>query len=299
MTPSGATVGFRPETLTSLFEGQPAPDREAMATVEEVVYYGDMTYYDVKLDGTDEVTPAVDAQRLWPSGAGHRDADPGGLEPRGAGAVPLGRTLSGVSAGAAGLTSSGGQAGQAEAAQIDADTGLQQILGAVGRFGAGRTAHESSTTPWHIAQTWAENIVDGGRLPGRHVLAKFLGGGFQHRPGLLRHHGQIGMRVQAEAAFEHRHVMAGIFAGKGEVGAAGRLERGKGGRLAVVVGEFHQGGEDVIALPGHFGDQFVAAGEMAVDGGGRDIGGLGGLGQGEARRALFLAIRVSAASTSA
>ncbi|MEO8240962.1 MAG: ABC transporter ATP-binding protein [bacterium] len=56
VTPSGATVGFRPETLTLLFEGQPAPDREAMATVEEVVYYGDMTYYDVKLDGTDEVT---------------------------------------------------------------------------------------------------------------------------------------------------------------------------------------------------------------------------------------------------
>ncbi len=54
-TASGATVGFRPETLTLLFEGQQATDREAMATVEEVVYYGDMTYYDVKLDGTEEV----------------------------------------------------------------------------------------------------------------------------------------------------------------------------------------------------------------------------------------------------
>ena len=47
----GATVGFRPETATLLFEGQTATDREAMATVEEVVYYGDMTYYDVRLDG--------------------------------------------------------------------------------------------------------------------------------------------------------------------------------------------------------------------------------------------------------
>lgn len=46
-------VGFRPETLTILFEGQQATDRESMATVEEVVYYGDMTYYDVHLDGTD------------------------------------------------------------------------------------------------------------------------------------------------------------------------------------------------------------------------------------------------------
>ena len=54
-TATGATVGFRPETLTLLFEGQQAADREVMATVEEVVYYGDMTYYDVKLDGTTEV----------------------------------------------------------------------------------------------------------------------------------------------------------------------------------------------------------------------------------------------------
>lgn len=49
----GASIGFRPETLTILFEGQTAADRESMGTVEEVVYYGDMTYYDVRLDGTD------------------------------------------------------------------------------------------------------------------------------------------------------------------------------------------------------------------------------------------------------
>jgi spermidine/putrescine transport system ATP-binding protein len=53
-TSEGATVGFRPETMTILFEGQTAPDRESMATVEEVVYYGDMTYYDMKLDGTEK-----------------------------------------------------------------------------------------------------------------------------------------------------------------------------------------------------------------------------------------------------
>ncbi len=53
-TPTGASVGFRPETLTILFDGQTASDRETMATVTEVVYYGDMTYYDVKLDGTDQ-----------------------------------------------------------------------------------------------------------------------------------------------------------------------------------------------------------------------------------------------------
>ena len=50
----GAKIGFRPETLTILFDGQQAQDRESMAVVDEVVYYGDMTYYDIRLDGTDK-----------------------------------------------------------------------------------------------------------------------------------------------------------------------------------------------------------------------------------------------------
>ncbi len=48
-----ATVGFRPETLTLLYEGQTATHREAPATIEEVVYYGDMTYYDVRFEGVE------------------------------------------------------------------------------------------------------------------------------------------------------------------------------------------------------------------------------------------------------
>jgi len=48
------SVGFRPETLTILYEGQQANHREARAVVEEVVYYGDMTYYDVRLQGTEK-----------------------------------------------------------------------------------------------------------------------------------------------------------------------------------------------------------------------------------------------------
>lgn len=52
-TGEGASVGFRPETLTLLYEGQTAPDRETPGTIDEVVYYGDMTYYDVKMDGMD------------------------------------------------------------------------------------------------------------------------------------------------------------------------------------------------------------------------------------------------------
>ncbi|WP_371153598.1 ABC transporter ATP-binding protein [Jannaschia sp. 2305UL9-9] len=50
----GPTVaGFRPETATLLFPGQEASERMAKGCVVEVVYYGDMTYYDVRLDGAD------------------------------------------------------------------------------------------------------------------------------------------------------------------------------------------------------------------------------------------------------
>ena len=35
----------------ALKASQTAADRESMATVKEVIYFGDMTYYDVKLDG--------------------------------------------------------------------------------------------------------------------------------------------------------------------------------------------------------------------------------------------------------
>ena len=48
-----ARVGFRPETATLLYDGQPDTDHVAHGTVDEVVYYGDMTYYDVRLDGHD------------------------------------------------------------------------------------------------------------------------------------------------------------------------------------------------------------------------------------------------------
>jgi spermidine/putrescine transport system ATP-binding protein len=54
VTGGEVAVGFRPETLTILYEGQTASDRETSGTIEEVVYYGDMTYYDVKLDGVDQ-----------------------------------------------------------------------------------------------------------------------------------------------------------------------------------------------------------------------------------------------------
>ncbi len=49
---AGTAIGFRPEILTLLYEGQAWGDREVSAVVEEVVYYGDMTYYDVRIDGS-------------------------------------------------------------------------------------------------------------------------------------------------------------------------------------------------------------------------------------------------------
>ena len=51
---SRSVMGLRPEMLSILFEGQQA-DREAEGTVEDLAYYGDMTYYDVRLTGTDTV----------------------------------------------------------------------------------------------------------------------------------------------------------------------------------------------------------------------------------------------------
>lgn len=49
-----STVGIRPETLSILFPGETTERRVAQGVVDEVVYYGDMTYYDVRLPGIDE-----------------------------------------------------------------------------------------------------------------------------------------------------------------------------------------------------------------------------------------------------
>ncbi|GGL74676.1 ABC transporter ATP-binding protein [Wenxinia marina] len=47
-------VGIRPETLAILFEGEETTRRVVEGVVDEVVYYGDMTYYDVRVDGVPE-----------------------------------------------------------------------------------------------------------------------------------------------------------------------------------------------------------------------------------------------------
>ena len=46
-------VGLRPETLTMLYPGQTTSERRVPGKIDEVIYFGDMTYYDVFLDGTD------------------------------------------------------------------------------------------------------------------------------------------------------------------------------------------------------------------------------------------------------
>jgi spermidine/putrescine transport system ATP-binding protein len=48
-----AKIGIRPETLAILFDGETTPRETLRGTVDEVVYYGDMTYYDVRIDGVD------------------------------------------------------------------------------------------------------------------------------------------------------------------------------------------------------------------------------------------------------
>ena len=52
----GPSIGFRPETMTLVTPGQAHNQpRESEATIDEVVYYGDMTYYDLRLDGAGKV----------------------------------------------------------------------------------------------------------------------------------------------------------------------------------------------------------------------------------------------------
>ncbi len=49
---SGPMIGFRPEAVTLLGANAVPPARVTAGVIDEVVYYGDMTYYDVRLDGS-------------------------------------------------------------------------------------------------------------------------------------------------------------------------------------------------------------------------------------------------------
>ena len=51
---AGPSIGFRPEAATLLPMGAEAPGRVTEGVIDEVVYYGDMTYYDVIMDGSDD-----------------------------------------------------------------------------------------------------------------------------------------------------------------------------------------------------------------------------------------------------
>jgi spermidine/putrescine transport system ATP-binding protein len=48
------SIGFRPETLTILFDSDTPRGRVAEGTIDEVTYFGDMTYYAVRLDGVEQ-----------------------------------------------------------------------------------------------------------------------------------------------------------------------------------------------------------------------------------------------------
>ena len=54
MGPGNHMVGIRPETLAIVFDGDREPRHTVDGVVDEVVYYGDMTYYDVRVDGVDK-----------------------------------------------------------------------------------------------------------------------------------------------------------------------------------------------------------------------------------------------------
>ena len=46
-------IGLRPETLTLVYPGQTTEGHTVDGVIDEVIYFGDMTYYDVYLGGTD------------------------------------------------------------------------------------------------------------------------------------------------------------------------------------------------------------------------------------------------------
>ncbi|MGR3662029.1 MAG: ABC transporter ATP-binding protein [Paracoccaceae bacterium] len=55
-----AHVGIRPETMTILADDTATSARVATGTVQEVIYYGDMTYYEILLDGaSDTITVSM------------------------------------------------------------------------------------------------------------------------------------------------------------------------------------------------------------------------------------------------
>jgi spermidine/putrescine transport system ATP-binding protein len=55
------SVGIRPEMLTILFDDTDRAEREIEGEVVDANYYGDMTYYDVRLPGAD--APATISMR--------------------------------------------------------------------------------------------------------------------------------------------------------------------------------------------------------------------------------------------
>jgi spermidine/putrescine transport system ATP-binding protein len=52
--PGETTIGIRPEMLGILFPGETTDRRVIEGVVDEVVYYGDMTYYDVRVPGIEK-----------------------------------------------------------------------------------------------------------------------------------------------------------------------------------------------------------------------------------------------------
>ncbi|KGJ06171.1 spermidine/putrescine ABC transporter ATPase [Paracoccus halophilus] len=49
----GPSIGFRPEAVSLVAPGAAGHSHVAEGVIDEVVYYGDMTYYDIRLDGSD------------------------------------------------------------------------------------------------------------------------------------------------------------------------------------------------------------------------------------------------------
>ena len=123
---------------------------------------------------------------------------------------------------------------------------------------------------------------------GGQALQQILRGALQNAAGTGGDARQFGVGIQGQPAFKHRHIVARMFARKGQIGAACRAKTGRGRGLAALIGVFHQVGENLVPLSGDLNQQILTALKMAVNGGGGDARLFRRLAEGKAGRAFLL-----------
>ena len=109
--------------------------------------------------------------------------------------------------------------------KINSDPGLQKILGRKGRLAArDRPARTEFNHPMAHRPDMGGEHRGGWALLDRDVFTQRGGGGFQHASRAAGCGGQFRGSVHGHAAFEHCHVMSGVFPSEGKISTACGLE---------------------------------------------------------------------------